>query len=158
MSTTTDFFLDRDLVEELEPVENDATGMTSLSGFAIPRHMVASVFGGYIARFEFRYETPKLRGEAFVRIDELENPAILVEYSTGIRRILRVEFAPKVLPHELDVIADRIERAAPAEANVGKRLSLKLIAKLIREAPGGKFGEWPHAPSVETPQYSASVQ
>ena len=156
MSTTKDFFLDRDLVQEIEPIETDANGTTSLSGFAIPKHMVASVIGGYITRFEFRYETAKLRSEELIRLDAAESPAIFVEYSTGIRRILRVEFAPKILPMHLESVVARIARAAASEANVGKRLSLKLIANLVREATGGKFGAWPDAPTVDEAVFAAS--
>lgn len=138
----TEAVLDREQISELEPHQDDEAGRSFLSGYAIPIRIGVEKTGGRIAGFRFEYPTDDVKAEDAVFIDS-EVPRVGVVYSTGVRRVLAVHFAPVVSPAELQAVIQRLRTFAIRERVIGKRLSVQLVAGLIQRGLGPTAWEWP---------------
>lgn len=130
---TSNVFLDPEKISKLEPSEGDERNKAMLSPSAVPRAVSIESSGlQSISKILFQYSGGEMAGGQ-EPLDERNDPSVTVRTSTLTHKILELSFAPPLGGDRLPEIAGRLERRAESIPGMGKRLSYRMIARLLVE-------------------------
>jgi hypothetical protein len=129
---STDLVLDPDRINQLEPSEGDERQRIMLSPSAVPHSISVNGQGQSIGLMRFSYHGEEAPGPVEA-VDDQKDPQIAVRVSALTQKVLELRFSPPAESGDLQRIAERLDNRAREIQSLAKRLSYRMIARVLRE-------------------------